>query len=102
MTEVIKSVIWKKEDVKIKGKKLHKYLIGTILVTDEPIDGIIDGTDHVVMGEVDGENDFTNIFSRLEKFSPPYTLGELSEAMISISEMTPDELEPKEPQNEEN
>lgn len=92
MTEAIKAVIWRKENVTVDGKKLYKYLIGTILVTDEPIDGIDNDGDNVVMGEVDGENDITNALSRMEKFKPPNPLGNLSQAMLAISNMDPSEL----------
>ena len=43
MTEVIKAVVWDRGIHEIEGKKVYKYLIGTILVTDEPIDGITPG-----------------------------------------------------------
>jgi hypothetical protein len=93
MTEVIKSVVWGKGIHEIEGKKVYKYLIGTILVTDEPIDGITPG-DNVLMGVVDGENDITNALSRMEKFKPPFTLGDLSSAMLDIADLTIDDLKP--------
>ena len=101
MSEVIKSLIWKRKEHTLHGKKVYTYLIGTILATDEPIDGIIDEGDHVVMGEVDGENDITNAFSRMEKFRPSHKLGDLSCAMLSIADMMPEDLKPISEKDEE-
>lgn len=94
MTEAIKSVIWDRGIHQIEGKKVYKYLIGAILVTDEPIDGIGPG-DNIVMGVVDGENDITNSLSRMDKYASPFTLGDLSSAMLDIAEMNPEDLTPK-------
>jgi hypothetical protein len=91
MTEVIKAVVWDRGVHEIEGKKVYKYLIGTILVSDEPIDGITPG-DNVLMGVVDGENDITSALGRMEKYKPPYTLGDLSSAMLDIADMTPEDM----------
>jgi hypothetical protein len=91
MTEVIKAVIWDRGIHEIEGKKVYKYLIGAILVSDEPIDGIGPG-DNIVMGVVDGENDITNSLSRMEKYASPFTLGDLSSAILDIAEMNPEDL----------
>lgn len=91
MSEAIKAVIWKKENQKINGKKVYKYLIGAILITDEPIDGITSG-DNVIMEEIEGENDLTGILSRATKYKPPHILGDLSTAMLDIADLTPDDM----------
>ena len=59
MTEAIKGVIWFKGNEKIGNKKVYKYLIGAILVSDEPIGGIKDGSDHIIADQIEGENDLT-------------------------------------------
>jgi hypothetical protein len=93
MTEAIKSVIWRKGEETIAGKKVYKYLIGTILVTDQPIDGIIDDGDHVAMSEDHTDlNMFTNAYATAPKFKPPYNLGDLSSAMLEIADMVPEDL----------
>lgn len=94
MSEVIKSVIWKRQEHIVNKKKVYTYLIGTILATDEPINGVNDLGDHVVMGEVIGDNDITGAFSRMEKFRPPHKLGDLSSAMLSVADLMPEDLKP--------
>jgi hypothetical protein len=92
MTEAIKSVIWNRGQHDINGKKVYKYLIGAILVTDQPIDGITTG-DNVAMGSIPSDlNMLTNALSTLPKYKPPYTLGDLSTAMLDIADMTPDDM----------
>lgn len=96
MTEATKSVIWSKGEDTINGKKVYKYLIGTILVTDQPLTGIVDGGDHVAMSEDHTDlNMFTNAYSTVPKYESPHTLGDLSSAMLSIADMVPSDLEPK-------
>lgn len=94
MAEAIKSVIWDHGDVVIgENKKAHKYLIGLILITDKPIEGIIDQKDHVAMGSMVLSNPLTDVLSVLEKFRPPFVLGDLTDAMLAVSEFAPDNLE---------
>lgn len=93
MTEAIKSVIWRKGEDTINGKKVYKYLIGAILVTDQPITGINDNGDNVGMSQIPGGvNMFTEAFSAITKYKPPYNLGDLSDAMLSLGDMTPDDM----------
>lgn len=93
--EAIKSVIWNREPVEINGKRIYKYLIGTILLTDTEIDGI-ENSDNVVMSANDTDfNHFSNAYSCMKKYDPPYNLGDLYNAVISLSEMTPDDLIPR-------
>ncbi len=92
MTEAIKSVIWDRGIHEINGKKVYKYLIGAILVTDQPIDGITTG-DNVAMGTIATDlNMLTNALSSIPKYKPPYTLGDLSSAMLDIADMTPEDM----------
>lgn len=93
MAEAIKSVIWDHGDVMIGDKKVRKYLIGLILITDKPIEGVIDQKDHVAMGNMAFTNRLTDVISLLEKFRPPFVLGDLTDAMLAVSEFTPDDLE---------
>jgi hypothetical protein len=92
MTEAIKSVIWDRGIHEINGKKVYKYLIGAILVTDQPIDGITTG-DNVAMGSNPTDlNMLTNALSNIPKYKPPYTLGDLSTAMLDIADLTPEDM----------
>jgi hypothetical protein len=93
--EAIKTVIWRKEDININGKKVYKYLIGSILVTDQPIEGLVSETgDNVAMAEIPSDlNMFTNAYSSLPKHKPPHKLGDLSTAMLDVANMTPSDFE---------
>lgn len=93
--ESSKSVIWRKEDLNVNNKKLYKYLIGTILVTDQPIIGLVSQTgDNVAIGGASSTNlnALTNAYSTLPKYNPPHILGDLSDAMLSISDLTSNDL----------
>jgi hypothetical protein len=94
MTEAIKSVIWRKEDITINGKKVYKYLIGTILVTDQKIEGLVsESHDNVAMAQIPTDlNMFTNAYSSIPKYKPPHKLGDLSNAILDIADMTPEDL----------
>ena len=94
MTEAIKSVIWRQKDQNINGKTVYKYLIGTILVTDQPIEGLVSEThDNVAMAEIPSDlNMFTNAYSSIPKYKPPHNLGDLSDAILEIADMTPEDL----------
>lgn len=94
MTEAVKSVIWRKEDQTINGKKVYKYLIGTILVTDQPITGLVsESSDNVAMAQIPSDiNMFTNAYSVIPKYKSPHKLGDLSDAMLDISDMTLEQL----------
>jgi hypothetical protein len=96
MTEAIKAVIWAKGEADIAGKKVYKYLIGAILVTDQPIDGVGPG-DNVALAQIPTDlNMLTNAFSVLPKYKPPYTLGDLSSAMLDIADMSVDDMKQEE------
>jgi len=95
MTEAIKSLIWNHGEHTINGKKVYKYLIGAILVTDQPIEGMGEG-DNIGMAEIPTDlNMFTNAFTSIPKYKSPYTFGDLSRAIIEISEMNPNDLIPR-------
>jgi hypothetical protein len=99
MTESIRSVLWKKEDYIFDGKKVYKYIIGTVLLTDKPIEGIIDGSEHIVRGRIkDMENPFTDVFSRFKhkKYSHQGNFDNLSDELLSFSNREYGELKLKE------
>jgi hypothetical protein len=91
--EATKSIIWNRGEKTIDGKKVYTYLIGTILVTDKPIDGLKE-IDNISMGNTN-YNPLSDAFSNTIKYKSPHNLGDLSNAMIDISSMTPEDLEPQ-------
>lgn len=91
--EAVKSIIWQKGTSVVQGKKVHRYLIGMVLVTDQEID--IPAGDVVAMSEDPTDlNAFTNTLDAMRKFSSPHILGDLSNAIIDVSEMNPQDLDP--------
>lgn len=94
MTEAIKCIIWKKENHTINGKTVHKYLIGTILVTDQEIEGLPSKEgDNVAISQIPTDlNLFTNAYSSIPKFKPNMPLGSLSNAIMTLSNMSIEDL----------
>lgn len=82
----------------------YKYLVGIVLITDEPLDLVSPTGETIVMGG----NDFNNITAGLQsltKYKPPHNMGDLSGAVIEVSNwLHPDNLEkvkpPKKKKNE--
>jgi len=49
--------------------------------------------DNVAMATIPSDlNMLTNALSTLPKYKPPYTLGDLSSAMLDIADMTPEDM----------
>lgn len=99
MSEAVKVVIFDQGTVKHQGKKLRKYLIGTIVVTDKEIHGIEDGKEYVAMTATTNSTPVSDVFSNMPKFKPPFALGELGAAMLVVSNLTPDDLLPVTPES---
>lgn len=86
--EAVKGVIFGQDKV----EHGHKYLIGLILVTDEPLDLVNPTGETIVMGGSE-VNMLTPILQMLTKYRPPHCLGEFTNAIIEVSELKPTDLE---------
>lgn len=95
MSEAIRSVIMGQGTVEINGKKLNKYIIGAILITDEKIEGANLESEFVALQATSTYSPFTDIMSRMKKYKSRYALGDMDQALLRVSEMSlDDDLEP--------
>jgi|694.fasta_scaffold67397_3 hypothetical protein len=92
MSEAIKSVIFSQGEVEVDGKKLNKYLVGMVLITDSPIQGINDLGENIAMGGNLCYNQVTESLSNLPKYKSHEKLGDLDSAMLTISKLSPADL----------
>ena len=90
--EAAKGVIWDHGVVKIKGKKAHKYLVGFVLLTDEPIPAAARGSDacHIGGGR---DNEITRALQTLRRYMAPRRLGDIGDVLTSVGEWDPAEME---------
>jgi hypothetical protein len=88
--EAVKGVIFDRGKDEIEGRKVHKYLVTMMLITDEPLENIEDET---IIMSVKNTNFISDGLSFCEKYKPPYCLGDCSNAILSVTEMKPSDLE---------
>ena len=88
MSEIIKGVMFDRGTVEQEGVKKHLTLVGLLVLSDTPL---IDGNENEVI--VMGAAYLGYELQRLTQYDAPFPLGTLSSAMVSVSEMRPDELE---------
>ncbi len=72
----------------------YKYLIGIVLITDEPLELIEPRGETIVMGGGAGCL-ITAGLQGLSKYKPPHPLGDLSSAILTVADMKPENLEKK-------
>lgn len=89
--EAVKAVIYPHGQVDVNGKPGYKYLIGLIVLSDQPFPSQL-VAETVSMGNCSGQ--LFEALSLLKHYQPPHHLGELSGALIGISTMEPSQLEP--------
>jgi len=92
--EAVKGVVWDHGQHKVNGSSVHKYVIGMVLITDEPIKGLESG-DNVVLDQTQACV-ISDALSRMKKYDAPYKLGDLSDAVLSVSNFTLDDVEERE------
>ena len=81
--ESVKGVIFGHD----KNEHGHKYLIGLVLITDEPLDLVSPTGETVVMGG-SPVNMLTPALQTLTKYKPPHCLGDLSNAIKDVAVLT--------------
>lgn len=91
--EAVKGVIFGHDKI----EQGYKYLIGLVLITDEPLDLVSLRGETVVMGG-SPVNMLMPALQTLTKYKPPHPMGELGGAVIQVSKLTPDNLEKVKPE----
>ncbi len=96
--EAVKGVIFGHDKVEIDGQQTYKYLVGVVLVTDEPLDLVAQRGETIVMG---GQpvNLLTPALQCLTKYKPPHAMGEIGGAMLEVANwLKPENLEKVKPE----
>jgi len=92
--EAVKGVIFGHDKI----EQGYKYLIGIVLITDEPLDLVSLRGETVVMGG-SPVNMLTPALQTLVKYKPPHPMGELGGAVIEVANWhKPDTLEKVKPE----
>jgi len=73
-------------------EKRHVYLVSFILVTEQPLDNVSPTGETVIMGTCPGDM-LTTGLEFLNKYKPPYPLGDANNAILLVSDLNPNELE---------
>lgn len=82
MIEVFKGVVWRREPVTIDGRKLHKYAVVGVLLTERPLNS--DAGEVILAGSASGLTDA--IDSIAEGWSPLPALGTADDVLTSLDE----------------
>lgn len=92
--EAVKGLVYDRGEIATPdNKKAYKYLVSVILICDEPLTGLSETGETIIMGGSAIGNSLTPALDLLTtKYEPPYRLGEAGSAIIGISEMNPKEL----------
>ncbi len=87
--EAVKGVIFGHDKI----EQGYKYLVGFVLITDEPLDLVSLRGETVVMGG-SPVNMLTPALQTLTKYKPPHPMGEIGGAILEIANWhKPDTLE---------
>lgn len=87
--EATKAIVFPHGKTDVNGKIAYKYIIAAVVVSDAPLN-IISPTEAILMGDCRGN--LREAVDNLQEYLPPYKLGEISQALIDISSMSPSEL----------
>ena len=88
--EAIKGVIFGHDKI----EQGYKYLVGLVLVTDEPLDLVSLRGETVIMGS-SPINLLTPALQTLTKYKPPHPMGEIGGAILEVANHhSPSTLEP--------
>ena len=90
--EAVKGVVFDRGEKEVNGQKVHSYLVSFVLVTDQPLEGIKRG-ETIIMGVQPATNLLTDALDTTKKYKPPYSLGDVSNAVMSASNFDPKDLE---------
>lgn len=91
MSDIVKAVIYDRGSKQLNGETKHFSLIAMVLATDEPL---VDASNPEIIAM--GTLNIYDELKRLPKYEPPYKFGDITGAIISVSNMSPDDLEPYE------
>lgn len=91
--EAIKGCIFDRGKQKMGNKNVHSYLVGFILVTDEELTDLDESGETIVMGVSQLNQDIADKLQGLTKYKFPFRPGDLSSALIHLSDYDPGELE---------
>lgn len=90
--EAAKGVIWDHGEVKIGLTRAYKYTVGFVLVTDTPLPQAAIGSHTCHMGSNPNNLITQALLQTMRSFPALYALGDLSNAVMTVTEWDPNEL----------
>lgn len=88
MKDIIKGVIYDRGSHTLNGETKHLTLVALVIASDKPLT-TKDNPEYIVMGECDVSDELMD----LVKYECPYKFGNISHAIVEVSNMVPDELD---------
>jgi hypothetical protein len=90
--EGIKGFVFGRGKKESEQKTSHVYLVCFVLVTDTELTNVSPTGETIIMG-VPPADYFTHGINCVQKYRPPYPLGDASEAILKVSRLSPSDLE---------
>ena len=90
--EIIKAVLYPREQIEVDGKKYNKYIMAAIVVTDQDISEF-PPSEGVLMGRVTnlyGDETLTDLLGQLDKYEATFKLGDIHSALLCLGDLHPD------------
>ncbi len=86
--EIVKGVMYDRGTATLGNETKHLTLVAMVVASDEPL--MPKKKQEIV---VMGSGDFMPAFNHLTKYKPPHKLGNIANAIVDISGMSPDDLD---------
>ncbi len=90
--DIIKGVVYDRGEATQNGEKRYLSLVCLVIASKEPLTAI--DKEFVVMGAAN----ISEEIGKLQKYECPYKFGDISNAIINVSRLSPDSLEEIEPE----
>ena len=86
--DIVKGVVYDRGCQTLNGVTKHLTLVAMVIASDRPL-VTQDNLEYIVMGSCDVGDEIRN----LQKYRCPYKFGDISNAIVETSALSPDDLE---------
>lgn len=101
--DLVKGFVYNRGEVEVDGKKKHSYLVGIVIVCDEPLKNLSDneyrgknnlgGLGETVIAGMVPFGGLSDVLNSLQKYEPPHAMGDLGSALMQMKYLDLEELE---------
>ena len=88
MKDIVKAVIYDRGTKELNGQTKYFSLVAMIIASDKPL-VTAEVPEIIAMGEMNICDELQN----LPKYACPHKFGDISNAIVSVSQMSPDDLD---------